>query len=300
MTKKQRERYTERARPHRKSTGVAGGFADEGFKNPMVLVAVAGLVMAVFLVLGFMLGRGSPAPSTAQDTLTEDLAGADDLVAADSGADAEAVDVAESSSGEAESGADADADAGEPATELTQYAAPGDMGLEPGEKSYFATIETDRGTIVLELWPEIAPQHVNAFAFLASEGFYDGLTFHRVEPGFVIQGGDPLGNGTGGPGYNLPAEFNADNPVPHRAGTLAMARSMDENSGGSQFYIVLEDGPSASGLDGQYTVFGHVVEGMDTVRAIQKGDVMRSVTFEAKDISERVVSPDDIREGNLP
>ena len=151
-----------------------------------------------------------------------------------------------------------------------QYAMPEDMGIDP-KKQYDVTMETDKGTIQLRLYPDVAPQHVNSFVFLASEGFYDGLTFHRVEPGFVIQGGDPVGNGTGGPGYRLPAEFN---DRPHKEGALAMARSQSPNSAGSQFYITLAPTPF---LDRQYTVFGEVTSGMDVVKKIRKGDKIKSV-----------------------
>jgi cyclophilin family peptidyl-prolyl cis-trans isomerase len=318
MAQKKRERYTERTRPHRKgSGGTESGSLNEGLKNPMVLVAVGGLILAVFLALGFLLGRDTTPTETAQDPAADEAAILEELGiptpivetgSEDEGAALDTDDAAEGDTGDATEGDTGDepdaADAGEAGLSLPgdgePYAAPDDMGLLPGEKSYFATIETDRGPIVVELWPEVAPAHVNAFAFLADDGFYDGLTFHRVEPGFVIQGGDPLGTGSGGPGYALPAEFNADNPVPHRIGTLAMARSSDEDSGGSQFYIVLEDGSSPTSLDGKYTVFGHVISGMDAVQAVQRGDVMISVTFEEKDFSERVVSPDDIRNGDLP
>ena len=109
-------------------------------------------------------------------------------------------------------------------------------------------IATAHGDIVLTLFPDDAPNHVAAFMKLADAGFYDGLAFHRVEPGFVVQGGDPRGDGTGGPGYQLKAEFNAR---PHRRGTLAMARAANPDSAGSQFYICLDD---ASFLDGRYGV----------------------------------------------
>jgi peptidyl-prolyl cis-trans isomerase B (cyclophilin B) len=135
-------------------------------------------------------------------------------------------------------------------------------------------ITTDKGDIVFTFYPNEAPQHSAAFIKLARAGFYDGLTFHRVEPGFVIQGGDPNGNGTGGPGYNLDAEFNEH---PHLKGTVAMARASSPNSAGSQFYICLDDAPF---LNRQYTVFGHVVEGQSVVDAIRRGDAMTSVTIE--------------------
>ncbi len=143
-----------------------------------------------------------------------------------------------------------------------------------------AVIETDKGTIRLKFYPEDAPNHVAAFIELAQKGFYDGTKFHRVEPNFVIQGGDPLSKtddpmvGTGGPGYSLAAEFNSRQ---HLDGSLAMARSTDPNSAGSQFYICLGAQPF---LDGQYTVFGEVVEGLDVVHSIAVGDVMNSVTIE--------------------
>ena len=139
-----------------------------------------------------------------------------------------------------------------------------------------ARISTDKGDIVFTFYPKDAPQHVAAFIKLARAGFYDGTTFHRVEPGFVIQGGDPSGNGTGGPGYQLDAEFNEN---PHITGTVAMARSSNPNSAGSQFYICLGDAPF---LNRQYTVFGHVVEGQTVVDAIRKGDKMTAVTIEEK------------------
>jgi len=140
-------------------------------------------------------------------------------------------------------------------------------------KTARARIETEKGTIVFSFYPEDAPQHCAAFIKLARAGYYDGLTFHRVEPGFVIQGGCPEGNGTGGPGYRLPAEFN---DRPHVKGTVAMARSSDPNSAGSQFYICLDD---ARFLDKNYTVFGQTVEGQDVVDAIERGDVMEHVTI---------------------
>lgn len=138
-------------------------------------------------------------------------------------------------------------------------------------------ISTPKGDMVFTFYPDDAPQHSAAFLKLAEGGFYDGLTFHRVEPGFVIQGGDPSGNGTGGPGYRLKAEFN---DRPHVRGTVAMARSSDPDSGGSQFYVCLDD---ARFLDKQYTVFGQLIDGFDALDAIRVGDVMTKVTVEPKD-----------------
>jgi peptidyl-prolyl cis-trans isomerase B (cyclophilin B) len=137
-----------------------------------------------------------------------------------------------------------------------------------------ARIHTAKGDIVFRFYPHDAKQHSAAFIKLAREGFYDGLKFHRVEPGFVIQGGCPQGTGTGGPGYTLDAEFN---DKPHVKGTVAMARSSNPNSAGSQFYICLGD---ARFLDKQYTVFGQTIEGQDVVDKIKVGDVMETVTIE--------------------
>ena len=118
------------------------------------------------------------------------------------------------------------------------------------------------------LYPEIAPESVGNFISLANSGFYDGLIFHRVIPGFMIQGGDPLGNGTGGPGYRIKGEFRTNgcpNALKHKRGILSMARSMAPDSAGSQFFIMVEDAPH---LDGQYAAFGEVSEGMDAVDEI--------------------------------
>jgi peptidylprolyl isomerase/peptidyl-prolyl cis-trans isomerase B (cyclophilin B) len=133
-------------------------------------------------------------------------------------------------------------------------------------------IETEHGDILIELYADTAPNTVANFKALAGKGFYDGLVFHRVIPGFMAQGGDPDGRGTGGPGYKVKAEFNERK---HVRGTLAMARSSDPDSAGSQFYICYGDTPH---LDGQYTIFGQVVEGMDAVDAIKQGDVMEKVS----------------------
>ncbi|MDQ1316818.1 MAG: peptidyl-prolyl cis-trans isomerase [Candidatus Poribacteria bacterium] len=138
-----------------------------------------------------------------------------------------------------------------------------------------AVIEMDKGgKIVIQFYPLDAPNTVDNFIKLAKKGFYDGLTFHRVIAGFMAQGGDPLGSGSGGPGYKIKDEFNSRK---HIAGTVAMARPpTPPDSAGSQFYICFKPQPS---LDGQYTVFGQVVDGMDVVDKIQKGDKMKKVTI---------------------
>jgi len=125
-----------------------------------------------------------------------------------------------------------------------------------------ATITTTFGTMVIEFFPDRAPLHVKNFITLAESGFYNSTAFHRVIPGFMIQGGDPKGNGTGGPGYSIPAEFNSTKHVP---GILSMARSRDPNSAGSQFFIMVGTSPQ---LDGQYSAFGKVVEGQEVANKI--------------------------------
>jgi peptidyl-prolyl cis-trans isomerase B (cyclophilin B) len=152
-------------------------------------------------------------------------------------------------------------------------------GLPVRNTGHYASLDTDRGTIVLELYPEVAPKSVANFEKLSKDGFYNNLTFHRVEPGFVVQGGDPQGNGMGGPGYDIPAEISPTEK--HLRGTLAMARKGDQvnperKSSGSQFYICLAPAPF---LDGQYTTFGGVVEGMDVVDQIKVGDHIKKVTL---------------------
>jgi peptidylprolyl isomerase len=165
-----------------------------------------------------------------------------------------------------------------------QYATPPAMAIDPA-KTYIAVLETDKGTIRIKLLPDIAPQTVNSFVFLARQGYFDGVTFHRVLPGFVAQGGDPTGTGHGGPGYNLPDEFS-DRPIDK--GIVAMANTGQPNSGGSQFFITYSRQTS---LDGKYTVFGEVIEGMDVAEKLTlrnpdqnpnapPGDRMIKVTIE--------------------
>ena len=164
----------------------------------------------------------------------------------------------------------------DPADRADMYSEPPAMQIDTG-KTYVATISTAKGDIVVQLDASAAPQTVNNFVFLSRQGFYDGLVFHRVEPGFVIQGGDPTGTGGGGPGYTVPAEIQ----LPHVEGAIAMARRADQvnptrASSGSQFYITLAP---TSFLDGAYTAFGRVVEGMDVVQSIAIGDVIEKITI---------------------
>lgn len=143
------------------------------------------------------------------------------------------------------------------------------------DKTYYATIYTSKGNITCQLFAEKAPLSVTNFMQLAEGSFYDGLTFHRVVPHFVIQGGDPEGTGAGGPGYTIPAEIG----LPHEAGALAWARLPDtvnpnRRSSGSQFYITLD---KVSFLDGEYTVFGQTIEGFDIVQQIKQGDKIEKI-----------------------
>ena len=144
-------------------------------------------------------------------------------------------------------------------------------------KLYRTTVTTDRGTIVMDLDPQLAPMTVENFVGLAQQGYYDGLTFHRVVPEFVIQGGCPQGTGTGGPGYQFP-----DEPVraEYTLGAVAMANAGPDTNG-SQFFICIDD--CRRKLAPSYNLFGYVVEGMDVALAVRVGDVMRSVVVEAVD-----------------
>jgi peptidyl-prolyl cis-trans isomerase B (cyclophilin B) len=153
---------------------------------------------------------------------------------------------------------------------LAQAQQPAPKGASKVTQTAVITMEKG-GEITIEFFPEDAPKTVENFVTLAKKGFYDGLTFHRVEPNFVVQGGDPKGNGTGGPGYTIKAEFNKQK---HVRGVVAMARSQNPDSAGSQFYITLAP---AHFLDGQYTVFGKVTSGMEVVDKIRVGDKMKSV-----------------------
>jgi len=147
-----------------------------------------------------------------------------------------------------------------------------EMQIDP-DTIYQVTIATDKGDILLELDPKLAPNSVNNFVALARKGYYDGLTFHRVVDGFVIQGGCPEGSGRGGPGYKF-----ADEPVKgdYEAGAVAMANAGPDTNG-SQFFICLED--LRGKLDKNYNLFGYTVDGMDVVKKIKVGDVMRSVSI---------------------
>lgn len=138
-----------------------------------------------------------------------------------------------------------------------------EAGIDFSKNKYEVKFDTSMGKITLELYPDVAPGHCKNIIALSKAGFYDGLSFHRIIDGFVIQGGCPVGNGTGGPGYNVKAEFNA---LPHEEGVLSMARAQDPNSAGSQFFLCLGRLPS---LDRQYTVFGKTKDA-DSLAVVKK------------------------------
>ena len=237
-----------------------------------------GAVVVVLLIgagaIWFFTGRGATAVDTPTATAEVPPAGATmpaDAVA--TVAPTTAAPTTESTSEETSSMPE------QPSARYNMYSEQPEMQIDP-TASYEATISTEKGDIIVDLDAGKAPMTVNNFVFLAREGFYDDVIFHRVEPGFVIQGGDPIGNGTGGPGYTVPAEIGLE----HVEGAIAMARLSDQAnperaSSGSQFYITLAPTPH---LDGAYTVFGHVVEGMDVVQSIEIGDVMESVNIVEK------------------
>lgn len=147
-----------------------------------------------------------------------------------------------------------------------QWKNPPKMMIDP-QKSYQVKMETNKGLIELELYPQYAPKTVNNFVFLAREGFYDGVKFHRVISNFMIQGGDPTGTGTGGPGYRFEDEVK-ENPLKHETGVISMANA-GPNTNGSQFFITHSPQPH---LNGKHTVFGKVIQGQDVVDSIHQGD----------------------------
>ena len=157
---------------------------------------------------------------------------------------------------------------------MASYPAAPAMTVDPA-KAYRATITTPRGTIALDLDAANAPKTVNNFVTLARDGFYDGLTFHRVIANFMIQGGDPAGTGSGGPGYTFEDETRG-NPTTHDRGVISMANA-GPNTNGSQFFITHAPQPH---LNGKHTVFGRVTSGIEVVDAVRQGDTMDSVTIE--------------------
>ena len=162
-------------------------------------------------------------------------------------------------------------------TDEKQFAAPPPRIIDTG-KQYIATISTQKGDIVLELFSD-TPITTNNFVFLACKGYYDGLTFHRVEPNFVIQGGDPTGTGGGGPGYSIPDEDDGDHQMDQ--GVISMAKA-GPNTTGSQFFIVIGPRENAEHLDPDFTVFGRVTAGMDVAEQIAIGDSFATIVIEER------------------
>jgi peptidylprolyl isomerase len=245
----------------------AGRTASSTSTMPGILSA--GVVIVVLALLGLLLmGRSGAEPATSPDgsaTLQPENATSGAAQLTEEEIDAEAA-AAEAIAAADEADTEAEAEAIQPLT----YDSPPAMAIDP-EQDYTATITTPRGDIVIRLRPDIAPQTVNSFIFLAREGFYDGLTWHRVLPNFMAQGGDPEGTGMGGPGYNVPAEFTNE-ILFDRPGIVAMARRGDDiNSAGSQFFITTAPYPT---LNNQYTIFGEVIEGQDIVDNIPLRDPM--------------------------
>ena len=154
------------------------------------------------------------------------------------------------------------------------YSAPPSMTID-ATKQYIATIETEKGKLVLELFAGDVPLTVNNFVFLARDGFYNGTIFHRVIPGFMVQGGDPTGTGRGGPGYRFADEFTKHI---HNVGTLSMANA-GHDTNGSQFFITYAPQPH---LNGKHSVFGQLVSGMDVLETIVNGDILTGITIEEK------------------
>ena len=155
-----------------------------------------------------------------------------------------------------------------------KYSAPPPMGIDTS-KQYFATIEIGKGKIVLELFASDVPVTVNNFVFLARDGFYNGTTFHRVIPGFMAQGGDPTGTGSGGPGYKFADEFTKHI---HNDGAISMANA-GPNTNGSQFFITFAPQPH---LNGKHSVFGQLTSGMDVLKTIENGDIIAGITIEER------------------
>ncbi len=161
----------------------------------------------------------------------------------------------------------------------------------------------DYGSIVIELYPEIAPNTVNNFISLTNEGFYDNNTFHRLDKEFVLQGGDPTGKGTGGPNYSIKGEFSnneIENDLSHTTGIVSMARSREYDSGGSQFFIMLNDAPS---LDGDYAAFGKIIDGWDTIEMMKEeavvedeimGTLVNNFTIEKTVIDLNAFTPGEV------
>ena len=240
-------------------------------QNPLPAILSALVVVAIFIVLGFMLASNRPGSGQSAAPTVDAFSAAPTLAAA-AGVPTAASAPAETAPTVAAAGA---APAGQPLT----YSAPPPMTIDPA-KSYSATITTPRGDFVVKLRPDLAPQTVNSFVFLARAGFFNGLTWHRVLENFMAQGGDPTGTGGGGPGYTVPDEFT-DKVRFDKPGIMAMANTGQPNSGGSQFFVTTAP---ADYLDGKYTIFGEVTQGQDIVNGIPLRDPQQNPTTPGEQI----------------
>jgi len=240
-------------------------------QNPVPAILSALVVVAIFVVLGFMLASNRPGSGQTAAAPTVDA-----FSAAPTPAAAEVVPTTAAAPAEA---APTSAAVPAPAGQQLSYSAPPPMTIDPA-KSYTATFTTPRGDFVVKLRPDLAPQTVNSFVFLARAGFFNGLTWHRVLENFMAQGGDPTGAGSGGPGYTIPDEFT-DKVKFDKPGILAMANTGQPNSGGSQFFVTTAP---ADYLDGKYTIFGEVTQGQDIVNAIPLRDPQQNPTTPGEQI----------------
>ena len=237
-------------------------------QNPLPAILSALVVVAIFVVLGFVLASNRPSSGQSAAAPTTDA-----FSAVPPAAPAEAVPTAAAVPAEAAPTAAA------PAGQQLSYSAPPPMTIDPA-KSYTATITTPRGDFVVNLRPDLAPQTVNSFVFLARAGYFNGLTWHRVLENFMAQGGDPTGTGGGGPGYTVPDEFT-DKVKFDKPGLMAMANTGQPNSGGSQFFVTTAP---ADYLDGKYTIFGEVTQGQEIVNAIPLRDPEQNPTTPGEQI----------------
>ena len=264
---RRRQRQQHRAqRPRRQRRYVSGG-QGQSFKPgfPMNLFTGRAALIA-FVVVGVVALAGGLVLSV--------LLNRDQGPAADLGDLPTAPAATEASEEVEESTPDPDA-----TPEIVRNFEVADFVIEPEAETYTATIATAKGDIVIELFADIAPNTVNSFVFLAEQRFFDGIIFHRVVPIFVVQGGDPTGTGTGGPGYITGDE---PNEVRNETGTIAMAKGAGQPYFGSQFFINLKDNPALdfdAGNRDRFYPFGRVIEGMNVVNSIAVGDVMESVTI---------------------
>jgi peptidylprolyl isomerase len=242
-------------------------------QNPWPAILSALVVVAIFIALGFMLVSNRPGSGQSAAAPTIDA-----FSAAPTPAAAESVPTAAGAPAASAPTAPAPAQAA-PAGQQKSYSAPPPMTIDP-KKSYTATFTTPRGDFVVKLRPDLAPQTVNSFVFLARDGFFNGVTWHRVLENFMAQGGDPTGTGTGGPGYTVPDEFT-DKVKFDKPGILAMANTGQPNSGGSQFFVTTAP---ADYLDGKYTIFGEVTQGQDIVNGIPLRDPQQNPTTPGEQI----------------